>query len=589
MTEQISNPFKLPGLNPMLATALETALGLTPLAAHYENRPKNSSPEQFLDYTLNSLRCGVSFDGQDLNAEIPETGPVIVFANHPYGGLEGVALTRALMAIRPDTKVLTNQMLSSIPELAPVFFGVDVLKDKAAHRNTASVRAASNHLSNNGLLLVFPAGQVSAMSWGNTQIKDRHWNAMVGRLAIKHEATCVPVYVHGNNPTYFQIGGLIHKRIRTVLLPRQLTNKAGKTINMTVGNSIRPREFMSLENASSVTHMFRMATYLLANSNDPNRSKPIEALIDVQNENSANDLGLEAELASLEEYKLLSKNSFDVYCAPFNAMDKVFDAIATAREITFRAVGEGTGNDKDVDRFDPHYHHLFIWDRDNRAIVGGYRLGETDTIVKNNGVNALYSRSLYRYDESYVKKLGSAIEVGRSFVTQAYQRQPAALDLLWRGIGQFVVKNPKYSVLFGCVSISSSHSEIARAFISDAMMESFRAEQKFLENVEPIIPLKIKGKVWSSKMLRSIRDISVFNKLVGQCDPGKTIPVLLRHYLALNGKFVGFSVNKGFNDSLDGLILVNLRNMPNRYLTRYLGKEGLETYLNYWDKNEATV
>ena len=120
-------------------------------------------------------------------------------------------------------------------------------------------------------------------------------------------------------------------------------------------------------------------------------------------------------------------------------------------------------------------------------------------------------------------------------------------------------------------------------------MESFRAEQKFLENVKPLVPLKVKGKVWSAKMLRSIQDITVFNKLVGQCDPGKTIPVLLRHYLALDGRFVGFTVNKGFNDSLDGLILVDLHGVPERYLTRYLGKEGLATYRQYWEKNESTV
>jgi putative hemolysin len=221
--------------------------------------------------------------------------------------------------------------------------------------------------------------------------------------------------------------------------------------------------------------------------------------------------------------------------------------------------------------------------------VGGYRLGETDKIVAEHGVNALYSRSLYRYDAKYIKKLGAALEVGRSFVTEAYQKHPSALDLLWRGIGHFVVKHPQYSVLFGCVSISSHHSELARAFISDAMMESFRAEQKFLENVKPIVPLRVKGKTWSNRMLSSIRDISVFNKLVGQCDPGKTIPVLLRHYLALNGRFVGFSVNRGFNDSLDGLILVNLKEMPSRYLTRYLGKDGSTSYLKFWEQHETSV
>ena len=587
MTTLTQNPFRLSGLPSWFASTLENLLGLTPLAQKYDQRPTNASPEQFLDHTLASLGCTVNFLGKSLSMVVPEQGPVIVFANHPFGGLEGVALTRALLAVRPDTKVLTNEMLSRIPELAPVFFGVDVLGKNAAQRNAVSVRAAAKHLQGNGLLLVFPAGQVSAMSWGNFHVRDRHWNSMVGRLANKYEATCVPVYVHGSNPTYFQIGGLVHKRIRTLLLPRQLSNKTGQPISMTVGDAIVPRDYTPLKKAAAITDFFRMSTYLLANSQKQHIGTRHDQL--VASTSPDVDNALQNELDTLAQYKLLSKNSFDVYCAPFSAMNKVFDALATAREITFRAVGEGTGKDKDVDQFDPHYYHLFIWDRDNHAIVGGYRLGETDTIVNKLGVNALYSRSLYRYDASYIKKLGPALEVGRSFVTQAYQRHPSALDLLWRGIGQFVVQHPKYKILFGCVSISSDHSETARAFISDAMMESFRAEQEFLENVKPIVPLRVKGKVWSTRMLSSIRDISLFNKLVGQCDPGKTIPVLLRHYLALNGRFVGFSVNKGFNDSLDGLIMVNLHKMPDRYLTRYLGKEGLQNYQNYWKQHETTV
>lgn len=581
------NPFRLNALPNWLAKPLEFSLGLSPLANKYDQRPNNQSPEQFLDYTLNSLGCQVSLSGEKLEAVIPESGPVIVVANHPFGGLEGVALTRALLAVRSDTKVLTNQMLSSIPELSPIFFGVDVLKEKAAHRNTASVRSASNHLADGGLLLVFPAGQVSAMSWQDRSVKDRAWNPMVGRLAKKHSATCVPVFVHGQNPLYFQLGGLIHRRVRTALLPRQLSNKANQTLSMTVGNAIGPKEFSKLDSALSITDMFRMATYLLARKNKTDTKSHFENLIEKTDEQTLQ--AIEEELATLQEYKLLSKNSFDVYCAPFEKLNVVFDAISIAREATFRAVGEGTGKEKDVDRYDPDYHHLFIWDRENKAIVGGYRLGETDRIVDTKGVNALYSRSLYRFDANYLKKMGAALEVGRSFVTTAYQRHPSALDLLWRGIGHFLVKHPHYQVLFGCVSISSDHSETARAFISDAMMESFRAEQKFLENVKPIVPLRVKGKVWSAKMLRSVADITVFNKLVGQCDPGKTIPVLLRHYLALNGRFVGFSVNKGFNDSLDGLILVDLHKVPERYLTRYLGKEGLADYQKYWEEHEVTV
>ncbi|EAR08208.1 lysophospholipid acyltransferase family protein [Reinekea blandensis] len=585
MTTQ--NPFRLPSLPSALAAATERLLGLTVLAKHYDRRPKNASPERFLDYTLQALDCRVTLDGLDLGAALPEQGPVVVVANHPFGGLEGVALTRALLAIRPDTRVLTNQMLSTIPELSPIFFGVDVLNDKAAHRNTASVRAAANHLENQGVLLVFPAGQVSAASWSRWQVTDRRWNPMVGRLIQKYQADCLPVYVHGQNPTYFQLAGLVHRRLRTLLLPRQLTNKSGQALHLTVGERIRKQDLRSLNSASRVTDTVRMATYLLRHADQQERQPALTPL--QPHTGPDQSAAIHHELDKLTPYRLLSKGSFDVYCAPYHALHHVFNALAEAREQTFRAAGEGTGKTRDTDRFDPHYHHLFVWDRDAQAIVGGYRLGETDKIVDQFGVNGLYSRSLYRFDADYIRGLGPALEVGRSFVTQAYQRHPAALDLLWRGIGQFVVRHPQYRVLFGCVSISSDHSNMARAFISDAMMESYRAEQRFLDNVKPRVPLKVRGKTWTTGMLRSIQDISVFNKLVGLCDPGRAIPVLLRHYIALNGRFVGFAVNPGFNDSLDGLILVDLHNMPERYLKRYLGAEGKLTYQDYWDRHENTL
>ncbi|TXR53756.1 lysophospholipid acyltransferase family protein [Reinekea thalattae] len=580
------NPFKL-GLKPSwLAGSIEGLLGLTPLARAYDARAENLNAEQFLDHTLSSLDCSVMLEGQSLNSVIPETGPVIVVANHPYGGIEGVALSRALLSVRPDTKVLTNQMLSSIPELSDIFLGVDVLGKKTAHKNTAGVRAAQQHLQDGHLLLLFPAGQVSARTWKNKQVSDRDWNAMVGRLALKTQASCVPIFIDGHNPEYFQLAGLIHKRLRTLLLPRQLSNKKGKVLRMVVGNAIDKRDYAQLNSAKAITHLLRMSTYLLA-PNKSNSYKPVIEQLAIKTQ--FNSPVIEQELQTLAEFKLLSKGSFDVYCAPYEKLNHTFDAISEAREHTFRAAGEGTGKDKDTDQFDSHYDHLFIWDNEQKNIVGGYRLGQVDRIIERFGVNGLYSRSLYRFDEQLLNEVDGALEVGRSFITEAYQRHPSALDALWRGIGHYLVKNPQYKTLFGCVSISSSHSKMARAFISDAMMENFKAEQVFLEQVKPIVPLKVKGKVWTAAMLASINDISVFNRLVGQCDPGKTIPVLLRHYLALNGRFVGFSINRGFNDSLDGLIMVDVTKMPARYVNRYLSKAGAVEFLNYWNKHEQSL
>jgi len=243
-------------------------------------------------------------------------------------------------------------------------------------------------------------------------------------------------------------------------------------------------------------------------------------------------------------------------------------------------VGQGTGLAKDSDEFDPHYLHLFLWDKQEQRIAGAYRVGLVDEIVAKHGVKGLYSRSLYKYDEAFIYRLGSAIEMGRSFIHIDYQRWPVSLNLLWRGIGQILVKNPRYHTLFGSVSISRDYSDLARSLIADTMLTNFKAKD-FAALVEPINPLKVRNRVWTEDMLAELANVKMLGKLIGRCDPGKAVPVLLRHYLSLNGKLVCFNIHSNFNDSLEGLIIVDVRNTERKTLNRFLGTEGLEYFMSF--------
>ena len=119
----------------------------------------------------------------------------------------------------------------------------------------------------------------------------------------------------------------------------------------------------------------------------------------------------------------------------------------------------------------------FLWDKANAKVVGAYRVGFVDDIVAKHGVTGLYSRSLYRYDEAFVKRIGAAIEMGRSFIHPNYQRKPIALNLLWRGIGRILVDNPQYHTLFGSVSVSREYSDLARSLIADTLLMNFKANE----------------------------------------------------------------------------------------------------------------
>lgn len=574
------NPFRLPMRNRVLAGMAETALGLKKLALGYDLRPPGLPGAQFLQYTLNFLGVKLRTDDSEIDLDdVPATGPLLIVANHPLGGLEGVALAHLLLQRRPDLKILTNELLLRIPELRELFIGVDILSGNAAGRNTGGIRAALRHIGNGGALALFPAGVVSAINIRRRRIEDGPWNRFTGQLARRSGATCLPVYVRGRNSRLFYLLGLIHPRLRTAMLARELSNKSGALLDISFGRPVASDELRNLDSDRAVTHYLRLSTDILGSRRvrvgDPLAVRPMEL--------PPRSRELDLAISGLDDCLLLEKDELGVYCAPHARLGPVMEQIGITREITFRAAGEGTGKAVDIDRFDPHYLHLFIWDRNARLVVGGYRIGQLDRILETSGLDGLYSRGLYRFDENYAERLGMALEMGRSFIHPDYQRRPSSMDLLWRGIGAYVAANPHYHTLFGAVSISREHSDLARALIADSMLESFRAEQRFLDDVRPVTPLKVQGKIWSREMLASLSHIAVLNKLVGRCDPGKAVPILLRHYLSLNGRFVCFSVNTGFNDSLDGLILVDLRKTPKKYLQRYLGKAGSEQFLQKWN------
>ena len=580
-----ASPFKLPLRSRQLASILECLLGLSKLSKCYDSAPKNAGTLEFLAGVLSYLDVRVkAVDSQNVLRNLPAEGPLLIVANHPLGGLEGIAITKLLLEMRPDTKVLTNNLLTRIPELKSTFIGVDVLSKNAARENAKGIRTASQHLKGGGALLIFPAGKVASVNIRTRTVEDHEWNRFAGNLLRRSAAACLPIHVDGYNSRLFYLMALIHPKLRTLFLPRELANKGGRELKLIVGELIKPQEINRLDNDRAVTNYLRMATAFLKQTNrEPKREAASLALTRLNNE-ALTPLHKQAliELNQLVDCRLIESEQYDVYCASFDRLGSLAESIGIAREVTFRAAGEGTGNRVDSDRFDPHYLHLFIWDKKALCVVGGYRIGRVDEIIAQHGLDGLYSKTLYDFDQHYLNKIGKTLEMGRSFVHPDYQRLPQTLDLLWRGIGLYVAKNPEYHTLFGAVSISNEHSDLARALISECMLESFCAEQRFLDDVKPLMPLKVSGKVWTNKMLASLNHVSIVNKLIGRCDPGKALPTLLRHYLSLNGKFVCFSLNKVFNDSLDGLILVDLRQTPAKYLKRYLGKEGAANFLAKW-------
>jgi putative hemolysin len=249
------------------------------------------------------------------------------------------------------------------------------------------------------------------------------------------------------------------------------------------------------------------------------------------------------------------------------------------REATYRAVGEGTGRDLDLDAFDARYLHLFSWDRARRQIAGAYRIGRTDRIVAAEGVDGLYTRTLFRYDDRLIARLSPALELGRSFVRSEYQKNYSALLVLWKGIGQFVVRHSEYRILFGPVSISSRYSDSSHRLLMAFLLQN-HLDRDLAQLVEAINPRDVNPAPSSSTLVP--RSIDEANRLVAQAEAGgEGVPILLRQYLKLNARLLGFNVDPNFGDALDALMMVDLAAVDPGILNRYLGRQETARFLEH--------
>ena len=571
----------------MAQPALERLLGLPDLNELYAGDWR-SEAEAFPEAALGRLRVRLEVEDADL-ARVPATGPLVVVANHPFGGVDGLALHALLRRVRPDVKLLGNYLLHRVPELRGTVIPVDPFGGAAAIRGSVSgLKAARRWLEAGGCLAVFPAGEVSHLQLGRAAITDPPWSPSVARLARRAGAAMLPVHFAGANGALFQIAGLVHPRLRTALLPRELLRRQATSIAVRVGRLVPAARLASLDDEAA-TALLRARAYVLARDRTPAR-RPAPAA------SAASDRArrflrpvagplaghrLAAEVEALPEACWLgAQGEFRVGLASAAQIPALLDEIGRLREITFRAAGEGTGRTRDLDAFDGYYRHLFVWHRGDRALAGAYRLGLTDEILAGQGPSGLYTQTLFRYDRRLLDRLSPAIELGRSFVRAEYQRDYAPLLLLWKGIGRFVVTHPRYRRLFGPVTISHDYSSVSKHLLM-AFLEANRRLPDLSRLVAPRNPppearRRDEGVVAG----RTAIDFDEADALVADIEAdGRGLPVLLRQYLKLNARLLGWNVDRRFGRALDGLMLVDLVDVPRPLLARYLGKDGAATFL----------
>ncbi|SBS34820.1 2-acyl-glycerophospho-ethanolamine acyltransferase [Marinomonas spartinae] len=577
-----SSPFRLPHFTPFGVgeSLVEWATGLAKLDRIYQQRPQGLSSFEFMRYTLSALNIeyDVSLGSID---NIPKEGPVVIVANHPLGAIEGVILAELIGSVRPDVKVLANEMLKRLPEIRELFIGVNVFGGaKAKKTNSLAIVDANRHLAEGGLLIIFPAGEVSSYAKGSKQLLDIEWRNSVAKFVKHSKATTVPIFINGKNSALFYGAGRVHPLLRTALLARELLNKKLSRISISIGSPISFSEVSEFENDKDMVNYFRLNTYLMGAQHKDvpqalgqNHDLPIIDALD--------SVVLEREIAQLPSSDLLLvQGDYAVYCSYSQNIPNLMREIGRIREVCFRSVGEGSGLSCDVDDYDAYYRQLFVWHKKDKQIVGAYRLGQVDQLIEQKGLSGLYSRSLFSYDQAFINSLDKSIEIGRSVVALPYQKSLNSLLMLWKGIARFVSLNPSYTHLFGPVSISNDYSMISRQLLAETLSIHYYDQEK-ASLVSPLSPMRKSGNAfWQPNLLSSLTSVSLLSKVVSRLDQGKGVPVLLRQYLKMNGKLVCFNIDPAFHDCLDGLIVVDIKSVPLPTLAKYMGQNEAQAYLS---------
>lgn len=576
-TPSRSLPYRaaLAAARPFLTWALE----LDALAALY--RQLGNRGDRFAERALELLDIAVDCPSADLEG-IPRQGPLLVIANHPRGAVDGLLLQAVLERVRGDVRLLANHLLARIPQLRESCFFVDPFGGAAAaSRSRAGLRAAHLWLRGGGALVAFPAGEVAHQRGTNGTPADSPWRDTVGRLALRTGAQVLPAFLAGSNSGLFYAAGRVHPLLRTLLLGRELLHQRSRRLTVRFGQAISPGELEPLSggDAASATAVMREAVERVTDAARIGASSSVACPRAGVTPAAIGDTpAIEKEVAALQDACLLEAGEFQVFCTAASRIPSALREIGRLRAVAYGAVGEGTGEEVDLDEYDGRYLHLFSWDRRQRRIVGAYRIGCTDLIVGEAGVEGLYTRTLFRYDRSFIDRISPALELGRAFVRAEYQRNYNALFLLWKGIGRFVATRPQYRVLFGPVSISARYSDPSHAMLV-AFLAQNHLDRSVAELVSATNPVELRPSV---KRLPSVvpRTAEEAHRLVCSLEAdGKGMPVLLRQYLKLNARLIGFNVDPKFGGALDALMMVDLTTVDPALLARYLGTADAAAFL----------
>lgn len=538
----------------------------------------------FLDQVLEHFDFSYQVNHKQLQS-IPAEGRVIIVANHPIGSLDGLALLKLVRSVRPDVKIVANDLLSKITPLQEVFLSVDNMGEKGYK---SQLKAMMSALQDEQAVIIFPAGEVSRIRPNG--VRDGKWKAGFLKLAEKSNAPILPILIDAKNSQLFYALSMLYKPLGTLMLVQEMFNKKAQQIEFHIGKPI-PQSAIATwpTQGKTLANQFRKHLYRLAKPKKLAKKPFIPTLETiahpVERKALKNAIQLGQKLGETSDGKI-------IYLFDYDAQSPVMQEIGRLREFTFRSVEEGTGKRLDLDAFDVFYQHLVLWDAQDWEIVGAYRLGNCAKILhkhiptisseeslpagnlSSNQALPFYSATLFEFQEDFYNYLPQSIELGRSFVQPKYWGK-RSLDYLWYGIGAYLKQHPEIKYLFGPVTLSNAYPGIAKEMIASFYLKQFGDYQSLVKATRPFEISANTTEIAKAEFGHDYKDsYKKLNTLLGL--QGVKVPTLFKQYSELcedqGCRFIDFNIDPDFSDCIDAFIFVELDKIKAKKRERYMGE-----------------
>ncbi|VUD51703.1 hypothetical protein TDB9533_01480 [Thalassocella blandensis] len=516
---------------------------------------------EFIDRIFEYFDFSYTVSARD-RANIPALGRVVIFANHPIGSLDGLAMLKLISEVRPDVKIVANDMLSHFAALQDLIIPLDNMTGGSARK---SYKRILSSLENEEAIIIFPAGEVSRAH--PTGVRDSRWMPGFLNFARRANAPLLPVHIQAKNSFLFYSASMVFKPLGTALLAREMFNKQSRTIKFSVGECITSQSLVT-EKVHDRYLVSRLKKHLYKVGKHHRPIFETEKTI----AHPENRQKLQEELRA-SQFLGETRDGNRIYLVDYKIDSAVIREIGRLREVSFRKVGEGTGRKRDLDEYDQHYRHLVLWDRENLTIAGAYRLGEGAAIMRAHGEQGFYTRSLYKFNPEFHHYLSQSVELGRSFVNPNYWGK-AALDYLWQGLGSYLAHNPEIRYLIGPVSMSADYPKE----LMDVLAYFYRRYHPCPKELAiPYNPYQLDRPTVDAldAEFGDLEANEAFDLMQKRFQSlGHKLPVLFKQYTALfeKGGFysIVFSVDPDFGDCLDGLCMADMSKLKPSKRKRYI-------------------